>query len=93
MIKVEMTERVEGVDGHVVTGTLTVDDHGKAHFEGDRAAFPTDLPALLADDDGGFRRVGFEDDPATWARHLHTILRTGYVVPVIVADTAAQSRS
>lgn len=34
----------------------------------------------------GGRRVTLQDDPQTWARNLGRLLRTGYLVPVVVQD-------
>ena len=63
-----------------VYGTYTVDDP--------RGYLPIETPALLPRPDGqrGLDRVELADDAATWARQAHTILRTGYLVPVIVHD-------
>lgn len=94
MIKVELNEKLEGADGYTVTASLVVEDDGTYHFQGDKDAFPTYLHALVPNPGGaGLRRVGFEEDPATWARHLHTVLRTGYLVPVITVDGEAEEQN
>ena len=36
------------------------------------------------------RRVRFVDDRETWARHLGSVLRTGYLVPVTVRDSRSR---
>lgn len=92
MIRVELHERVDATatgaaGGHQVTGTLTVADDGTHHFEGDASSFPTNLHVPVLDETTGrFQQVTFQDDPATWARNLHALLRTGYLVPVITHD-------
>lgn len=89
MIQVEIQQRNDSVERYAVAGTLTVEDDGTYHFAGDRSVFPTYLPVLVLDAQDQFHRVAFEDDPATWARHLDSVMRTGYSVPVITRDESS----
>ncbi len=84
MIRVELHERFDGQ--YRTVGALTVADDGTYQFDGDASAFPTDLHVLAADAAGQIRPVTFAAEPATWARNLDTVLRTGYLVPVVTHD-------
>lgn len=87
MIRVELNQRDFDETGSYRTiAALTVADDGTYQFEGEAAEFPTNLHVLTTDETDGLRPVRFEDDPATWARNLDTLLRTGYLVPVITHD-------
>ena len=81
MVVVEMNRLVD--DGYRVGATLRVNDDGTWTVEGDAALVPLEM--VMIGPDG--QPVSFATDPQTWARRLHTRLRTGYLVPAVVADT------
>lgn len=88
MIEVELRAVPQGKDDYEAIARLVVRDDG-THEEWDpQEVIPYDLHVLAPDEEAGARKVTFEEDPATWARHLKTILRTGYLVPVVVRDDA-----
>lgn len=86
MVEVEL-QRVpdEGCE-YEVAATLRVDDRGVVHLHDPESLIPTSLHVLVAGPGGELRQVRFEDNPATWARNLDSLLRTGYLVPVITRD-------
>jgi hypothetical protein len=89
MIRVQLEERTVETGARNVVAALVVDGDGTPRFEGDERAFPIYLQVLVAGDGEQVRRVSFEEDPATWARNLDSVLRTGYLVPVITHDDAS----
>lgn len=93
MITVEM--RVPGSqpgEGYRTAASLTVFDDGTHQLDDPERLVPVDLQVLVATPgETSTRRVAFEEDPATWARHLDTVLRTGYLVPVVVLDETGKA--
>jgi hypothetical protein len=89
MIHVELQRVPEGAHDYEIVARLTVADDATTTVWDPDDYLPLDIPALVLGEDGRPRRVSFSDDPATYARNLHTILRTGYVVPVVTTDTGA----
>jgi len=87
MIVVELRRVPEGSREYHTVAALAVDEQGTYHFEDPEELFPVELPVLIPED-AGLRRVPFEEDPATWARNLDSVLRTGYLVPVVTEDTS-----
>lgn len=87
MIDVELRRVPEGAHDYQTVARLTVADDASTTVWDPEDLLPLDVPALVLGDDGKPRRVSYADDPATFARNLHTILRTGYVVPVVATDT------
>lgn len=87
MIEVELQRVPPGEREYVPVARLTVADDGEVSTWDPLGVIPLDVPALLHKPGGGLRRVRVEEDPATYARHMHTILRTGYLVPVITTDS------
>ena len=88
MIEVQLHRPSKTELGHEPVATLRVEDDNTWTMSGQRQLFFTDMTVLEASTG---RRISFEDDPQGWARNLHTALRTGYLVPVVVEDTASQS--
>lgn len=88
MIELELCAVPEGSSEYVRVAGLVVRDDGTYTVDDPRGYLPIETPALLPRPDGqrGLDRVELADDAATWARQAHTILRTGYLVPVIVHD-------
>jgi|SRR5690625_2350226 len=87
VIEVELRAVPQGEKEYVPVARLTVADDGQLTTWDPEGLIPTDVPVLVATPGGGLRRVSVEEDPATYARHMDTILRTGYLVPVVTADT------
>ncbi len=85
MIEVELQRVPEEGREYEVAATLRVDDAGDVELHDPEGLMPTALHVLVAEP-GGLRKVTFEEDPATWARNLDSLLRTGYLVPVITHD-------
>lgn len=85
MIELEIRTVPEGHEDYVKVAGLVVDDDGTYRIEDPEGYLPAELPVLVKTEDG-LGQIYLEDDPATWARRLHTVLRTGYVVPAIVRD-------
>lgn len=89
MIRVELRRVPEGTHDYETVATLSIADDGTIDINDPERQFPLQLHVLTFDGDGGApRRVHFEDEPALWARNLHTLLRGGYLVPVTVHDDA-----
>ena len=92
MIEVELQRVPDEGRAYEVAATLSVDDNGAVHLHDPEHLLPTNLHVLVAEPAGQLRQVRFEDDPATWARNLGSLLRTGYLVPVTTRDdTPAES--
>ena len=92
MIEVELQRVPDDGRAYEVAATLRVDDNGAVGLHDPEHLLPTSLHVLVADPTGKLRQVRFEEDPATWARNLDSLLRTGYLVPVITRDdTPAES--
>lgn len=85
MITVELRRVPEGHSDYVAVATLTVNDDGSVITQDPDGFLPVDMPVLVGGE-GGLRRVALEEDPALWVRNLHTVLRTGYLVPVVTHD-------
>lgn len=82
MIAVDLRVPLTG-HGYETVATMQVQD-GHAEFAGRGELFVTDVAAF---DERANVRVRYEDDPERWARNLHTVYRTGQLVPVITADS------
>lgn len=89
MIKVELRAVPEGGHEYEAIATVEVRDGQPPVIWDPQEVVPIDLHALVPTGDDRARKVTFGDDPATWARHLSSILRTGYLVPVITHDDAS----
>lgn len=85
MLEVELRRVPEGADDYVTVARLRVDEGGQTETWDPEGFLPLDVPALVVDA-GKIRRVAWQDDPATYARNLRSILRTGYLVPVVTRD-------
>lgn len=85
-LRVELRTAAHGSLEYTAAATVTVGPDGSVELHDPEGLVPTDLHVLAADEDGRIRKVRLEDDPATWARNLGSLLRTGYLVPVIVQD-------
>lgn len=85
MIKVELRAPVERYE---CVATMTVDDEGNYFIDDPDSRFPTRLHVLLPaqDEQRGFDKVTLDEDAATWARNLHTVLRSGHLIPVVIRD-------
>lgn len=89
MIKVELRAVPEGHGDYEAIATVEVRDGERPFVWDPQDVVPLDLHALIPTADRGFAKVTFEHDPATWLRNLRSILRTGYLVPVVVHDDDA----
>lgn len=90
MIEVEFRRPAAG-GGYEAAATLRVEDDGTHTQTGDESLVLTDVTILDKTRPGG--RLRFEDDPAEWARNARKAFRTGYLVPVVISDTAAPTSS
>jgi hypothetical protein len=91
MIRVDLRRVPEGGRDYETVAQLSVADDGTYDIDDPQGQFPLGLHVLDFGDDehaGPPRQVHFEEDPAAWARNLDTLLRGGYLVPVIVHDDA-----
>lgn len=91
MISVELRAVPEGATDYQPVATLEVADDGTFTTRDPDGYLPLDLKVMVVDDEGSITQVGIDDDAATYARNLDSILRTGYVVPVITRDDDAQA--
>lgn len=89
MIEVELQQCPEGAQEYQAVARLTVRDDGTHETWDPDELIPFDLHALRRDPETGLQKIHFKDQPAEWARSLGTILRTGYLVPVVVRDDEA----
>lgn len=86
MITLELRAIPSGATQYSTVATMTITDDGNVTIDDPDRRFPLDLPVLVSDGSGTPRRVGFEEDPSTYARNLRSVLRTGYLVPAITHD-------
>ncbi len=93
MINVELQRVPDGEQEYRTVASLTVADNGTYQLKDPDQLFPISLHVLVVDEVGKLRRVTFEEDPQTWARHLHTLLRGGYLVPVVTHDDGEEQAS
>lgn len=89
-VEVELRSVPEGKETYEAVARLVVNDDGSHEVWDPGSVVPAlmDLPVLVPLENGerGVSRIAFRDDPAEWARRLDTVLRTGYLVPVVVRD-------
>jgi hypothetical protein len=83
MIELEFRQPVAG-GGYEVAATLHVHDDGTHELVGTLGLDLTEISILDRDRAGG--RLFLADDAKAWARSAHRAFRSGYLVPVIVAD-------
>lgn len=83
MIKVELHSVPEGTQAYEAVAHLTIHSDGAHETWDPDGLIPWGIHALRpgAETGRGLERVHFEEEPVEWARRLHTILRTGYIVP------------
>jgi hypothetical protein len=93
MITVELRTVPEGANDYKTVATLSVADDGTVTTNDPDGYLPLDLKVMVVDDAGAITQVGIDDDPATYARNLGSLLRTGYIVPVVHDDGAPAPRS
>lgn len=75
---------------HDLLAVLDVDDAGNTAVSGPQPdQLPTNLDVIVP---RTRERVSFAADPVRWGRLLHTRLRTPYLRPVVVRDSAADQR-
>lgn len=86
MIELQLKRVPEGARDYATVATLVVDDAGEVTTTDPEHLFPFGIPVLVPSKEGPLERIEFEDDPSTWARNLGSVLRTGYLVPVVVRD-------
>lgn len=84
MIEVEF--RRPAASGYEAVGVLRVEDDGSYRVSGDIGVDLEGVTIMDRSAPGG--RLALADDPATWARKARRAFRTGYLVPVVVADTS-----
>lgn len=83
-VKVELRRVPEGASEYQSVAWMTAAG-SSWEVEDPEGLFPTELHVLVAGADG-LRPVRLEEDPETWARNLATVLRSGYLVPVVTLD-------
>jgi hypothetical protein len=86
MITVELRRVPEGGHEYEMAASLSVAGDGTYELDDPENLVPIRLHVLVPRDVGLPRRVDFDEDPETWARNLSSLLRTGYLVPVITHD-------
>lgn len=88
MIEAEFQKSPEGAHEYRATARLVVRDDGSHQAWDPDGVIPWGIHALRssAESGRGLEQVFFESEPVEWVRRLNTILRTGYLVPVIVRD-------
>lgn len=91
MIEAELRSVPAGGREYVPVARIRVEDDGTSRIWDPDQLLPLDVHALVPSLPGEFgetgpRRVTFADDPQLWVRRLDTILRTGYLVPVVLQD-------
>lgn len=89
MIEVELKEAPAGPGEYRAVARLTVNDDGTYQLDDPERKLLTPIPVLVDDQDAedGVRQVFFEDDPATWARNVGVLYRSGIWVAEVVTDT------
>lgn len=90
MIEAELHTVPEGGQEYVPVARVRVEDDGTSQVWDPESLFPFSLHVLVPGELGSSspRKVTFEEDPQLWVRQLSTVLRTGYLVPVITHDDA-----
>jgi hypothetical protein len=89
MIIVELRRPNAESGEYECVATLTVHDDGGYDVTDPEQLFPIDLHVLVPSG-SQFLPVEFAEDRETWARHLGSLLRTGYLVPVTVRDDSTR---
>ncbi|MDN5746143.1 MAG: hypothetical protein L0H31_13615 [Nocardioidaceae bacterium] len=88
MIEVEL-KTPAGEHGYGTVARVTVYDDGSHEVWDPQGRIPWGIHALRPSSEGnGPLQVFFEEEPIEWVRRLGTILRPGYLVPVLVRDAA-----
>lgn len=93
MIAVELMQAPFPRGQYLPVALLVVDDDGEVFLDDPEQLIPTQLHALGSCPAGSLRRIEFAEDPEEWARHLDSILRTGYLVPLVLRDSREAERS
>ncbi len=86
MIELELRTFPAGARDPVRVAGLTIEDDGTYRVDDPKELLPTAMPVFSKSPDGGYAQVFLEQDPAAWARGLRTVMRSGYLFPVIVRD-------
>lgn len=88
MITAELRRVPDAGGDYEVVATIQVDDDGTYRVDDPEGHVPTYLRVLApAAGPEQLQSISLEDDPETWVRHLDSVLRTGYLVPVITHDS------
>lgn len=92
-VTVHLQRVPEGKDDYETVATLEVAADNSYTLNDPDQVFPTEDHVLVPgdSDEEPLRRVTFDEDPATWARNLPGLLRTGYLVPVVIEGEDAQA--
>jgi predicted DNA-binding transcriptional regulator AlpA len=99
MVIVDFSRPVEAAPyGYEVVARVTAHDDGRVEVWDPQGLFAPDargrsllgirVPLDGQDENGRWRSLGFEDDPAEWLRHVHEELRSGRLVATTVRDDA-----
>lgn len=88
MITAQLRRVPEGGSDYETVATVQVDADGTYQIDDPEGYVPTALHVLVVDESGQLQRVDLEHDPQTWVRNLPSLMRTGYLVPVITEDTS-----
>lgn len=93
MIEVELHSVPAGGQEYVPVARVRVEDDGTSQIWDPDDLVPFTLHVLVPGEAGSSspRKVTFEDDPQLWVRRLSSVLRTGYLVPVITHDDAVST--
>lgn len=78
----------EGGSELETVATIQVTGDGTYRLHDPEGYVPTELAVLVVDEAGRLQRVHLEDDPRAWVQNLPSLMRTGYLVPVITEDQA-----
>lgn len=87
MIEAELRSVPAGGDEYVPVARIRVEDDGTWQVWDPDGLLPFEVHALVPGGPGlPARRVVFAREPQLWVRRLGTVLRTGYLVPVVTTD-------
>lgn len=88
MIEIEFRKPAKG-SGYATVATLTVNDDATYRVDGETGVDLEEISILDRTAPGG--RLTLAQDPERWARNVRKAFRTGYLVPVVIRDTATDS--
>lgn len=92
-VTVHLQRVPEGKNDYETVATLEVAADNTYTLDDPEQFFPIEDHVLVPAEEEGHHptRVTFDEDPGTWARQLPGLLRTGYLVPVVIEGDEAQA--